>query len=599
MTMNRVRHQKRKTAAVIIAALFSIPCVAHANDRVEFESAKSTTLNLIEALVDSGVISRQKADKLISDAEAKAKANFDELPGPEFKSRFAEAPKAAKPIVVAQNTPAPVPAQIAAPVVATIPQTNAPEVGADGKKIVRVAYIPEATKREMREQIKQEVIAQSKAESWGNPGALPDWLSRISVSGDFRARNEYTKLNESNTAPGSAFTDGVFTRAPDIVGSSLTGGKSSFNTQHDRDRTRIRARLDVNAKISDMVTTGVSLTTGNTTERTSTNQTLGQNFNKYSVVIDKAYITLNPTAWLSMSAGRIANPYFGTDLVWADDLNFEGVATTFKNDFGSGFKSFATIGWFPLREDSPGKSTSRALTGIQAGFDWAITPQTQFKLGTAVYNYHNLEGQSETNATHASATDYVTRYEYPEGFRQRGNTLFYVNSPDDPNINWGLASKFKELDLTMTLDLAQFDPFHVILTADYVKNMGFKADEIATRTGYTLQDSKDSGYLAKVQVGAPKVKARGDWNVALAYRSLGSDAVLDAFTNSDFGLGGTNNKGTMLTVNYGIDKNTWITGRWMSSDLISSGVPQRTGSTALTPTKLGVDMFQIELNARF
>ena len=90
----------------------------------------------------------------------------------------------------------------------------------------------------------------------------------------------------------------------------------------------------------------------------------------------------------------------------------------------------------------------------------------------------------------------------------------------------------------------------------------------------------------------------GDWNVSLTYRWLGSDAVLDAFTNSDFGLGGTNNKGFILGGNYGIDKNTWFSARWMASDLIDSMAPRVTGST-VAPSKLSVDLLQIDLNTKF
>ena len=73
---------------------------------------------------------------------------------------------------------------------------------------------------------------------------------------------------------------------------------------------------------------------------------------------------------------------------------------------------------------------------------------------------------------------------------------------------------------------------------------------------------------------------RGDWNVALTYRWLGSDAVLDAYTNSDFGLGGTNNKGYILGGSYAFDKNSWVSVRWMASDLIDSMLPKVAGSAA-------------------
>jgi len=224
--------------------------------------------------------------------------------------------------------------------------------------------------------------------------------------------------------------------------------------------------------------------------------------------------------------------------------------------------------------------------------------KNRFKLGLGIYNYRGIEGEAESDARFfAGATDYVTRSEYGSSFRQRGNSLFIINAISDPNVNWGLASSFRELNLTASLDLARFDPLHLIFTADYVKNLAFDRSEIQERTGFTFDDGKDFGYLAKVQFGHPAMSKRGDWNVSLAYRYLGSDAVLDAFTSSDFGLGGTNNRGTILGFNYGIDKNAWVSARWMSSDVIDPMVPRRTGTSP--ETKLSVDLLQIDLNARF
>jgi hypothetical protein len=78
---------------------------------------------------------------------------------------------------------------------------------------------------------------------------------------------------------------------------------------------------------------------------------------------------------------------------------------------------------------------------------------------------------------------------------------------------------------------------------------------------------------------------------------LGSDAVVDAFTNSDFGLGGTNNRGFILSGNYGLAKNTWLSARWMSADALESLVPAVTGNAP--STKFSNDTLQLELNTRF
>lgn len=501
-------------------------------------------------------------------------------------------------------------AGVSAPSAQSGTAANAGEAAAPGDKakgrVVRVPYISESTKREIREQLKSEVLAQSKEERWGNPGALPEWLDRISFEGDIRLRMDSFHLAKDNTPAGAAnnVSGTGMTRGADLVGANGNiAGVPNVNTQEDFTRTRLRFRFGAQAKISDTVSAGFRIATGNTSGPTSTNQTMGQGFNKYSLVLDRGYVTLQPTSWLSLTGGRIANPFFSTDLVWADDLSFEGLAAHLSHALTPRLTAFATIGWFPLRTDNPLQSTSRDLTGIQAGVKWQLAPKTDLKLAAAIYDYHGMEGALEDNGRYGppSASDYGTRYEYPNGLRQRGNTLFIANALADTNYQsttyWGLASGFQELNLTGSLDIANFDPVHVVLTGDYVKNLAFDRNKMSLRTGSSVQDGKDSGFLGKVSIGHVNMTKLGDWNVSMAYRWLGSDAVLDAFTNSDFGMGGTNNKGYILGGSYGIAKNTWLSARWLSSQLIDSMAPKTT-STA-TSTKLSVDLLQVELNSRF
>ncbi len=568
--MNKIPFKRKYTAVAIAMTLtfLGAQSPARADERGELEQLRATTMGLIEALVETGAITRDKADKLVREAEQRA------------KQRVAEAATAA-------------PAQ---------------EVGKDGKRIVRVPFVSESMRRDMREQIKQEVLAQAKEERWANPGALPEWLDRFQFEGDLRLRYDGYKLDKSNSSATAAnfATNNSLTRAADLTG---TNGNPfavpNGNTQEDFSRTRIRARLGVNAKLSDMVSAGIRFSTGNTTGPTSTNQTLGQNFNKYSVVLDRGFINLHPTSNLTLSGGRINNPFMSTDLVWAEDLGFEGIAASYKPQITPDLGAFVTAGWFPLRTDIPAQSSPRDISGLQGGFNWKLAPSTEFKFGAALYNFRAVEGQAETNARFVSAgnsvSDYGTRYEYPNGLRQRGNTLFILNAPADNAATatqyWGLASGFRELNFTGSLDIGVFGPNHVVLTGDYVKNLAYSRPQITQRTGFTTLDGSDTGYLARILVGRPLMQNRGDWNASLAYRRLGSDAVLDAFTNSDFGLGGTNNKGFIAGVNYAFDKQTWVTVRWMGSEPIDSYAPKIV-STA-TPTKFAVDLMQVDLNVKF
>lgn len=92
--------------------------------------------------------------------------------------------------------------------------------------------------------------------------------------------------------------------------------------------------------------------------------------------------------------------------------------------------------------------------------------------------------------------------------------------------------------------------------------------------------------MCRVAVGMPRIKHRHDWQVFGGYKHLESDAVLDAFTDSDFYLGGTNAKGWIAGGSYGVATDTWLTLRWLSADQIV-GPP------------LAIDVMQLDLNVRF
>ena len=557
MNMNRPQRQKRMVAALLATGLIGASFAAHADEREDLERLRATVLSLVDTLVKNGILPRDKVDAMMREAEVRASARLALLPPP--------------------------------------------ELGADGKKIVRVAYVPESVKVQMREQVRAEVLAQQGVRAAGDAA---DPGKRIRVEGDLRLRGEMTRLSADNT-PASAYDSGAtLTRAPDFL--TLGGNNKdlhTINTQENASRLRLRARLGAEADLTSTVTASIGITTGTTSGPTSDNQTLAQNgyFNKSTLVLDRAAIKIAPASWFSLTGGRIRNPYAGTDLLWADDLNFEGVAMTLKPQLSPGMGTFLTAGWFPLSPSTPKQSHGRSLLGIQAGIDWQLgQKENRLKLAAAIYDFRGIEGIAETQKSYQTGTDYVVRSEYAAGYRQRGNTLFRINAPAsiDSSTNWGLASRFRELDLTGTVDVAQFDPLHVILTGDLVRNIGFKRSEIAQRTGAAMAfvDGKSLGYLTKIQVGNPLANQSGNWNASLAYRYLGSDAVVDAFTNSDFGLGGTNSKGTILGLNYGLAANTWVSARWLSSNLIDSIVP---ATAVVQKTKFSTDLIQIDLNTRF
>lgn len=576
------RSRTALTLAISLALLQAAPfAAAQTSQSREFEQLEATTMALIDVLVDNGVLTRDKADALIAAARQKAEAQIRARALAEAQVELGQQP-------AAPRQPEPRGAAVAQ------------ETGRDGKRVIRVPYVPESLKNEMREQIKQEVLAQSRNERWGEPGALPSWLEGLRVEGDVRVREERVALSRSNTPPGPGgvnYYNGELTRAADIA-TSTANGVNNFNTQQDFDRLRLRARLGATATIGERATAGIRLATGNpapSSTRTSNNQTLGQGFNNYSAVVDHGYLAVRPLPDLKLTAGRFANPFFATDLVWNEDLAFEGVAGSYTADLRTA-SVFVNGGYFPLSENRPGTSRSRSLAGLQAGLESNLMRSpNRLRLGVALYDYNGLGAARETPAAQTLEPTYATRYEYAAGLRQRGNTLFNVRAPGDNGAPvFGLASDFRELNVTGTLDLPELLRVPAQVTVDYVKNLAYSPQDIRARTGFTVTDGHDWGALLRLQLGKPKIERRGDWNASVTWRTLGSDAVLDAFAHTDFGLGGTNDKGYILSFNYGLYDRTTLGVRWMSSNPIDSYLPG-----ASTPTRLSVDTLQLDLTTRF
>jgi hypothetical protein len=547
--------------AAVAAMIFST--AVSADQQEELLKLRNTTLNLIEALVKEGILSRERAEQLIAEAEQSADQEI----------RQQEALEA--------TTPA---------------------------DVVRVPYVPEFVREEIRDEVRaelkdevvEEVMVQAREEEWGIPGALPDWVDRFRFSGDIRLRAEsdmYSSNNVQNT-----FVD--YNEVNENGGFS----GSFLNTTKDRDRYRLRMRLGVDAAVNDNLLAGIRISTGTPGNPVSTNETMDNYFGSTDVVLDRAYLKYSAVddsdfQWLTAWGGRMPNPWFSTDLVWDHDLNFDGAAATYRYNLSGAEDSFwpdaesaelfVTLGGFSLDEDEWTSSADKWLLAGQVGSEIPIGTDSRLKLGLAYYDYQNITGKrsplSQPNKYDATAPEFV----------QKGNSMFVIsNNPANPFEQFGLAPEYEIINLTAEYDINRFAPYVVTLTGDYAENIGYDAGDIRDRlagggffvnsTPFTgdPDDEETTGYMAKVMFGWPDVLKRHRWQAYLTYKHLERDAVLDAFTDSDFHLGGTNAEGWIIGGSYGLAENTWLTLRYLTADEIV-GPP------------LGIDVLQIDLNAKF
>jgi len=513
---------KMKNWKAFALALALLAGPAAANERQQLEALRETTLSLIRMMVEQGLIAKDKADELIKQAEAAA----------------ARAP-----------------------------------AGKPDAQTVRVPYIPESVRQQIKDQLREEVFAAARAERWAEPNALPEWIGRISWEGDIRLRYEHQGLDTANT-PATVLA---------ALPSSIGGPVNIVNSQDNRDRFRLRGRIGLNAKISDTLNAGFGLasgTPGSTGNPASTNQTLTDTFNRKQVGIDLAFLNWKPQEWLELAGGRIRNPFFSTDLVWAPDLNFDGGQVSVRPRVNDRLGFFGTLGAFPLEEFDPDRNSqplrkNKWLHAMQLGVQLNARDESSARFGIALYNYSNIQGILD--ATGANLTNWTR----PQ-FRQRGNSVAPVNLAGD----LGLTSKFRLLNVTGELDIAQWDPVRVTFLYDYVKNLGFDAGDIGRRLQVTGLASRNEAWHARLNIGHRRIEKANDWFAFGAYKSVQRDSVLDAFVEGDFNLGGTNAKGWILGGGWGVARNAWIGVKYTTANRID-GPP------------LSIDTFQVDLNARF
>jgi hypothetical protein len=401
--------------------------------------------------------------------------------------------------------------------------------------------------------------------------SVPDWMQKLRFSGDIRLRYEPVFY-----APGNGLI--LNPNSPTQL----------LNTTNNTQAEYLLARLKVETDINDRVTVGVRLASGNQTNPGSDNVIMGDYYVKSGFLLDQAYLRYKPLPGLSVWAGRIPNPWFYTDLLWAADLNFEGAAVNYTRDINSDLTGFVNGGAFPLQAiTSLTQPQQKWLLGGQTGIEYKSDGKYAAKLGVALYDYENTVGIE--NPAGETIYDYTAPL-----YMQKGNTVFNIDplvSGGNQTQRFALASQFRDVDILGNFDLACWDPIHVVLSGEYVRNVAFDAEEVSKLSGRPVGNMQNDAYRGALLVGYPTPRKFLQWNVFAIYKYVGTDSVVDAFNDQDFALGGTNAKGWILGAELGLTNNVWVTARWFTSDEISP-FQNSTGP-------FSVDVLEVDTHAAF
>jgi hypothetical protein len=434
------------------------------------------------------------------------------------------------------------------------------------------AQVTEEVRKNVEEEVRRDVTNELLRQIWTINNALKEKDKRLRFGGDIRLRYEQVRFDKNNYPFLPKISQGAYLLEVQ-------------NTWANQDFFKYRVRFGAEAKVNDETDAVLRLSTGSTSNPVSTNTTMGDYMNKDSVLFDLAYLKWQPWKSFTFYGGRMPNPWFSSDLVWDNDLSFEGFAMQARTATSGSWTPFFATGAFPLQQSDPVSTIdfsqkSKWLYAGQIGVERKNQKGVSAKIGAAYYGFKNITGVENPDPTgYPGATDWSAPL-----FQQRGNALFLIDRTN--SLKEGLASEFKELNITGTLDIGYWDPVHIVLLGDYVENLGFKQSDVAQRVPDPDYPNTSTGYQIGMSVGYPKIENSGQWKVSFHYKYLEADAVVDAFTDSDFHLGGTNAKGWILGTEFGLMKNTWLTLRWLTSDEIS-GPP------------MAIDVLQVDINARF
>ncbi|WP_226015743.1 putative porin [Novosphingobium sp. FKTRR1] len=576
--------------------------------------SSNAMVNLVRLLVAQGTISKDNGDALIAEATREAEQAVIAQ-----QQAASAAVRAALPSPAFGN-PAPTAVASAAP---------APNLPAPAPGTIRVPYVPESVRTQIRDELRADIMQQAKAEGWASPGkAAPDWTERFKLSGDVRLRSQSNLFSRFNSTQIPNFKAIVASGPLDLINSQIP----LLNTTESRyNQLQLRMRLGLDAKINDHLKFGLQLATGNDASPNGTNVNLAGGAFKRAIYLQNAFFEAKPTSNWTIWGGRFNNPFWTTESLYDVDLAFDGVATELKLPQ----RMFGRLDWtlrggafpldfgsqnFPETANTKSVSAQKWLFAAQLQGDLHLPGKVEFTGAVGYHHFANVSGRASAPcALYLGATQCSSDPTSPF-YVQKGNTLSFIRrivlDPSLPSTTvqsqpqlLGLTQKFHVLDIRGQVSVPLFDENRFSLSAEYMYNLGFRRSracryglagepvnnggsggsgnicdtDLTKRTPYI---GGKHGYELTAEIGRHDPWNAGEWRAFGTWRYLQSDVTLDAFAGDDFHLGGTNARGFILGAQLGLFKNMNVQARWYSANEIA-GDP------------LAIDVVMFDINARF
>jgi hypothetical protein len=278
-----------------------------------------------------------------------------------------------------------------------------------------------------------------------------------------------------------------------------------------RHRTRFRLRFHALTRLTDEITGGFSLASGDLSDPISTNETFGSFMQRKAIGIDRAFVRYEPK-WapgLRLQGGKFEAPFYRTQLTLDDDTNVEGISQSYTAKINSPvLKQLSFVAFqLPIREASAAADT--ALFGGQFSSQWQLGSRLRFTGYGGFFDWRNADPirAAQTAGTLAGSTNSnaasATRY----------------------------ASKFGILDV-----IGQFDVQTGMARWPLMLLFNFSTNTRACTNGLDplvvpCNPRDRQGYWAEARIG--QTREKGDLSFGYTFIRLEREAVLAAFNFSD------------------------------------------------------------------
>jgi hypothetical protein len=338
-----------------------------------------------------------------------------------------------------------------------------------------------------------------KIEAVDDKVAGMSWAERIRWKGDFRYR--YENIDEE--------------------------GKDG------RNRSRIRARTNLEAQLSPTLEVGVGLATGGD-DPVSSNQTIGGGGSSKDIKLDLAYFKWTGLTDTSVVGGKFKNYLYrpgGKGMRWDGDWRPEGLGAIWDNG------TFFAQGLGTWLEGDSRNGTSFAW-GLQGGMKLKTGDSGALSFGVG-YTEFDIAGRTPVYG---------------------GEYAFFGNS--------------YVIDPITGEPVFKYDFRNIELFGDWkFKIGGFPLAVFANYTVNQDADENDTAYLVGAKFGS--AKERGDWDFSYFYEKIEADSTVGLVADSDFAGGGTDAKGHAFSGTYVFHKRWNFKATYFINDIkLSSGDPR-------------------------